>query len=102
MKDVLAQVVKFGRELLSLKNQVEKNTTEIKEIRQDLHELSEAVRSLTNVVQRNHQNDAHEREKLELKLEIILLKHFRHVPANGENNLGLRSQNDTRLLPPEI
>jgi hypothetical protein len=41
MKDVLAQVVKFGRELLTLKRQVEKNTTEIKEIRQDLHELTE-------------------------------------------------------------
>lgn len=102
MKDVLAQVVKFGRELLTLKNQVERNTTEIKEIRQDLHELSEAVRSLANVVQRNQDNDAHEREKLQLRLENILLRHFPQLPAARDNDLGLRSQDDARLLPPEI
>ncbi len=57
---------------------------------------------MTNVVQRNQDNDAHEREKLKLELEIILLKHFQRLPGTGEDDLSLRSQNDTRLLPPEI
>ena len=102
MKELLAQVVKFGRELLALKSQVQKNTTEIKEIRKDLHELSEAISSLVNVVQRNHDNDAHEREKLELRLKIILLEHFQKLPSARENDLGLRSQDEARLLPPEL
>ena len=101
MKDVLSRVVKFGRELLTLKNQVEMNTTEVKEIRQDLHELSEAVRNLANVVQRNQDANAHEREKLELRLEIVLLKYFRQLPSTGGNDVGLRSQDDSLLLPPE-
>jgi hypothetical protein len=54
------------------------------------------------VVQRNQDNDAHEREKLKLEPEIILLKHFQRLPGTGEDDLSLRSQNDTRLLPPEI
>jgi hypothetical protein len=33
---VLAQIVRFSREILALKGQVEKNTLEIKEIREDL------------------------------------------------------------------
>ncbi len=57
---------------------------------------------MTNVVQRNQDNDAHEREKLKLELEIILLKHFQRLPVTGEDDLGLRSQNDTCLLPPGI
>lgn len=54
------------------------------------------------MVQRNQDNDAHEREKLKLELEIILLKHFQRLPVTGEDDLGLRSQNDTCLLPPGI
>jgi hypothetical protein len=43
----------FGKDLLTLKGQVEKNTADIKEFRQDLKDLTSAVDNLARVVQRN-------------------------------------------------
>jgi hypothetical protein len=40
---VLGQIVKFSKELLTLKGQVEKNTLEIKEIREDLKQLTTII-----------------------------------------------------------
>ena len=102
MKDVLKQVIKFGKELLTLKNQVEKNTLEAKEIRQDLHELTKAVQGLTYVVQRNQENYTHEMEKLVLRLENYLLKYTRQLPMAGDNDVDFESQDDSRILPPKL
>jgi cell division protein FtsL len=40
----------FGKDLLTLKRQVEKNATDIKELRQDLKDLTSAVDNLARVV----------------------------------------------------
>jgi hypothetical protein len=42
----LSQIVKFGKEILALKSQVEKNTLEIKEIREDLKQLAMVIEDL--------------------------------------------------------
>ena len=38
------KILQFSKELLALKQQTEANTFEIKEIRQDIRDLTEAVR----------------------------------------------------------
>lgn len=102
MKQVLQEFVRFGKELLSLKSQVEKNTHKIKEIRQDLQDLAKAVQELSYNIQRNQENNVHEREKLELKLENCLLRFFRNIPTTADEDVRLRSQNDGRKLPPDL
>ena len=72
MKKMFEHIVRFGKELLTLKQQVEKNTCEIKEIRQDLQELAKAVQIVSFNIQRYQDNNDHERDKLIL----ITLKYF--------------------------
>jgi predicted metal-dependent enzyme (double-stranded beta helix superfamily) len=47
------KLLQFGKELLSLKKQTEDNTSEIKEIRQDIKDLTEAVRELASQMQQD-------------------------------------------------
>jgi hypothetical protein len=47
------KILQFGKELLSLKKQTEDNTSEIKEIRQDIKDLTEAVRELASQMQQD-------------------------------------------------
>jgi hypothetical protein len=101
MKEMITWVLRFGRHLLALKEQVAKNTAEINEIRNDLHDLTEAVRALTYSFQRNQENDAHEREKLQLRLENLLLRYVPQLPPSDDGNLGLRSQEVSPKPPPE-
>jgi uncharacterized protein YoxC len=64
----------FGKDLLTLKGQVEKNTADIKELRQDLKDLTSAVDNLARVVQRNEDRASNEREKEKLKQENLILQ----------------------------
>jgi uncharacterized protein YoxC len=57
----------FGKDLLTLKGQVEKNAADIKELRQDLKDLTSAVDNLARIVQRNEDRANNEREKEKLK-----------------------------------
>jgi hypothetical protein len=76
----------FGKQLLTLKSQVENNTQDIKEMRQDLKELANIVQSLAYSVQRNNENESHEREKIILHLENALLKVERRFLLSAKNN----------------
>jgi uncharacterized protein YoxC len=64
----------FGKDLLTLKGQVEKNAADIKELRQDLKDLTSAVDNLARVVQRNEDRANNEREKEKLKQENLVLQ----------------------------
>jgi uncharacterized protein YoxC len=64
----------FGKDLLTLKGQVEKNTADIKELRQDLKDLTSAVDNLARIVQRNEDRANNEREKEKLKQENLVLQ----------------------------
>ena len=47
---MLQKLYEFGRQLLTIKSQVEKNTQDIKDLRQDLKELTSAVQKLAYTV----------------------------------------------------
>jgi predicted nucleic acid-binding Zn-ribbon protein len=78
----LSQVVKFGKEILALKGQVEKNTLEIKEIREDLKQLATVIENLKHQIELHQLKQDNELRMQRLKLENILLKHFRQPSAN--------------------
>jgi chromosome segregation ATPase len=80
----------FGKDLLTLKGQVEKNTADIKELRQDLKDLTSAVDNLARVVQRNEDRANNERDKEKLKQENLVLQ---------LKNALLEQENRLRLLP---
>jgi len=87
---VIGQIIKFGRELLALKRQVETNTSQIKEIRDDLNRLTLIVRDLKHSIEMHQLKQTSELENQKLQIENILLKHFRPPP----------SQDNLPLLPP--
>jgi uncharacterized protein YoxC len=67
-------LIKFGKDLLTLKGQVDSNTSDIKELREDLKDLTTAVRDLSFSVQRltdavdhNKELDKSERDNLTLQ-----------------------------------
>jgi hypothetical protein len=80
------KLYEFGKQLLTLKSQVEKNTQDIKDLRQDLKVLTAAVQKLAYTVRLNSENDSHEREKLVLRLENALLKIERRFLLSGKND----------------
>jgi len=71
---MLQRLYEFSKQLLTLKSQVEKNTRDIKELNRDLKELTAATQRLACDVERDRDNNSHEREKLVLRLENALLK----------------------------
>lgn len=79
---VLAQIVRFSKELLALKGQVEKNTLEIKEIREDLKQLAIAVQSLKHEMEMRQLKQDNDLRVQRLELENILLRHFSRPSAN--------------------
>jgi ribosomal protein L29 len=48
---VLSQIIKFSKELLALKSQVHTNTLQIKEIREDLAQLTSIVKDLKHEIE---------------------------------------------------
>ena len=64
---------------------------EIKELRQELKDLIAVVQRLAYEIHRASENEAHEREKLVLRLENELLKFERRLPSgksDKEKDLG--------------
>jgi predicted RNase H-like nuclease (RuvC/YqgF family) len=74
------QLYDYARQLLTLKVQTEKNAADIKEMRQELKDLTAVVQRLAFEVQRLRDNEVHEREKMALRLENALLRFERRLP----------------------
>lgn len=79
------------RQLLTLTESTQKNTSDIKELRQAVKELSDstdekfqelrsAIERLAFEIQRISERETHEREKLILQLENRLLRQERGLP----------------------
>lgn len=58
-----------------------RNSDELKELRNKHHDLSLAVQRLILEVERLRENEAHEREKLLLRVEALLAKESRNQPS---------------------
>ena len=86
---LLGQIVRFSKEILALKGQVDKNTLEIKEIREDLKQLAIVIQNLKHEMEVHQLKQDHELKLQRLELENTLLRHFRPPSAN-----------DASLMPP--
>jgi hypothetical protein len=70
------QLFDFGKQLFSLTQETRQNKAEIAGVQQEIKEVREELRNLTEIVQQlgfaqqpDRENEAHEREKLVLRLE---------------------------------
>ena len=75
------QLYDLIKQLLLLTQETQRNKAEIKELRQELKELTSVVQRLAYEIHRTGENDAHEREKLVLRLENELLKIERRLSS---------------------
>lgn len=78
---MLKKLYELAKQLFLLVEESQRNKTEIKELRQELKELTAVVQRLVYEVHRIGENDAHEREKLALRFENEMLKLDRRLPS---------------------
>ncbi len=75
------QLFESLKQLLLLTEQTRQNRSEIKELRQELHDLAKAVERLAYELHLFRENETHEREKMALRLENEMLRFERRLPA---------------------
>jgi hypothetical protein len=63
------KLVQAVRDIVFLSEQSRRNTEEIKELRKRIEDLTLLVERLAFEIQRTRENEAHEREKMMLRLE---------------------------------
>jgi predicted nucleic acid-binding Zn-ribbon protein len=78
------QIYEALKQLLLLTQQTEKNRSEIKELRQEFQELTSVVERLVYELHRARENEAHEREKMALRLENEMLKFERRISGKSD------------------
>lgn len=78
---MLQRIFEWFRSLLFLSRDVQTNTRDIAELRQELDRLSDTVAQLQSQMQRGFENEQHEREKFMLRVENALLRFDRSLPA---------------------
>ena len=78
---MLKQLYDLLKRLLLIAHESQHNKTEIKELRQELKDLTAVVQRLAYEIHRVSENEAHEREKMALRLENELLKFERRLPV---------------------
>jgi Skp family chaperone for outer membrane proteins len=76
----------FGKDLQQSRTDIKQLQTELRDLssstQEELHKLREAIQRLAYEVQRTQENEAHEREKLELRLEIQKLRAAKQLPQS--------------------
>jgi chromosome segregation ATPase len=99
---MVKQILEFAKQVASLTRDVQQTKTDVAELRQELKEVRQdiagiqkdvqqtwdAIRTLAFEVQRQRDNEAHEREKLVLRLENALLRSERGIPPGSPGPLG--------------
>lgn len=79
------QLYEWAKWLVSLTHETRQNRTDIKELQNQLEELTAIVQELVYEVRRNKENETHEREKLMLRLENSLLRFERRLGAKARD-----------------
>ena len=68
------QLYEWGKWILFLAQETRQNRADIKELQDEVEKLTVAMQRLAYEIQRNKENEAHEREKIFLKLENEVLR----------------------------
>lgn len=68
------------KKLMLLKEQTDKNTSDVKELQREVKELTAVVQHLIYEMRSNRNDEAHERENMALRLQNELLKFERRLP----------------------
>lgn len=74
------QILEMAKRLLLLAQDTQRNRDEIKELRQELRDLTRAVERLAYEIHRVGEKDEHEREKIVLRVDNELLRFERRLP----------------------
>jgi uncharacterized protein YoxC len=77
----------LARLLFTFGEGLQQNRAEIKELQREVRDLTVAVQQLSYEVRRVAENDAHERDKLALRLQNELLKFERLLPETQPKEL---------------
>ena len=93
----LSAIASFGKKLLFLAEQVDKNAEEIKALRQELSTLTEFTHKIARVVQRNQDRAVDKEEILVLKLKNALSELENRLltsdqVGNGNDGIGSRPE----------
>ena len=80
---MLKQLYELVKELLGISRDVQQHEAQIRELQDEMKAVTTAVRDLTFEVRRMRDNEAHEREKMALRLENALLR-FDRRQLSGE------------------
>ena len=85
------EIYEWATQLLVLSKETERNRADIKEVNKEVERLTLIVQGLAfeikrlgEKIDRAHENETHEREKLALKLENEMLKFERRLPSAKE------------------
>jgi predicted nucleic acid-binding Zn-ribbon protein len=68
------QLLDLAKKITFLAQDTQKNKTDIKDLQNQLEELTVVVRQMAYEMRRDRENEVHEREKLVLRLEVALLR----------------------------
>src|SRR5579871_164330 len=80
------KILEWAKYFLKHKEQTEKNSADIKEQERTIKDLTAVVQRLAYELERQRENEIHEREKLTLRLENILLRSERGLPPGKPKN----------------
>ena len=81
-----SKIIEWAKYFLKHKEQTEKNVADIKEQEHTINRLTAAVQQIAFEQQRQRENEVHEREKMALRLENILLRSERALPPGNVQN----------------
>ena len=91
------EIYEWATQLLVLSKETERNRVDIKEVNREVERLTLVVQGLAfeikrlgEKIDRAHENETHEREKLALKLENEILKFERRLPSAKEKRMKIR------------
>ncbi len=97
MNNWVERLAEFAKKLLKLQEQVEKNSEEIKTIRQDLNALTEFTRKVAYAVRSDRERQEADHKILVLQLQNELLKLENRLSTGRVTQLD--SSQDAKLLP---
>jgi predicted nucleic acid-binding Zn-ribbon protein len=93
------QLFDLAKKIAFLAQDTQKNKADIKDLQHQMEELTETVRQMAHNIQRDRENEAHEREKLLLRLEVALLR-SEHRTLTGRSEPGFLLEGEDEPLPP--